>query len=84
LATFVLSALPHFLVVEFLIMHVQCVKVFADGMGNRMAWATAFGAFIAAFFNTGDHLSPSWNMLPSAAPRACNPLSACCRARPYR
>jgi len=31
---------------------VQCVKVFADGMGNRMAWATAFGAFIAVFFNT--------------------------------
>jgi hypothetical protein len=22
-------------------------------MGNRMAWATVFGAFLAAFFNTG-------------------------------
>mmetsp|Transcript_88411 Transcript_88411/g.143141 ORF Transcript_88411/g.143141 Transcript_88411/m.143141 type:complete len:155 (+) Transcript_88411:188-652(+) len=26
--------------------------IFADGMGNRRAWATVFGAFIAAFLNT--------------------------------
>lgn len=27
-------------------------EVFADGMGNRRAWATIFGAFLAALFNT--------------------------------
>jgi len=67
--------------------HTTRVQVFADGMGNRMAWATVFGAFLAAFFNTGldvcQSSSPPLCASPRRAERASSPASTHSRARAH-